>query len=329
MPMQALSFERTGELAALHLTRLPEPELESGGVVVRVVAAGLNPSDVRNVEGAFPYTTLPRVPGRDFAGVVTQGPPELVGTEVWGTGKELGFVRNGSHAEYVALAAKGVSPKPAALTFAQAASSGVPYTTAWEALERAGATAGTRVLVIGAMGAVGKAALSLGSWRGARLAGAVRRPEQAAELEKNGVRALLVERADAFERAVREVYPDGAEVIFDTTGAWLSHAVHALATYGRVAVIMAPKGGNAEVPVLALYRRGGSIVGVNSLLHDSVACAEVLARLRVGFDDGRLAPPGDFTTCPFADALSAYQDVKAGGKKRVFVMEREGTTDHA
>ncbi|MFH7617879.1 alcohol dehydrogenase catalytic domain-containing protein, partial [Pseudomonas syringae group genomosp. 7] len=59
-------------------------------VLVRVKAAGLNHSDLKNVLGRFPYTTLPRVPGRDYAGIVEQGPQELLGKAVWGTGKGPG-----------------------------------------------------------------------------------------------------------------------------------------------------------------------------------------------------------------------------------------------
>jgi len=131
-------------------------------VLVQIKAAGLNPSDVKNVLGRFPYTTLPRIPGRDFAGIVVEGPQALIGQEVWGTGRELGFFADGSHAQFVKLPANGVAKKPTHLSFAQAASLGVPYTTAWDALERSGVTAETRLLVIGA------GRLALRRWRWAR-----------------------------------------------------------------------------------------------------------------------------------------------------------------
>src|SRR6185437_6475234 len=139
---------------------LPVPEPAAGEVLVRVVAAGLNPSDVKNVLGRFPYTVLPRTPGRDFAGVVEKGPAGQVGREVWGTGNELGFLRDGTHAGYLVLPADGVAARPRSLSFAQCAACGVPYTTALDALDRTGVTSGTRVIVIGA-GAVGQAALDI------------------------------------------------------------------------------------------------------------------------------------------------------------------------
>ncbi|EPL16251.1 alcohol dehydrogenase catalytic domain-containing protein, partial [Pseudomonas sp. CF161] len=179
--MKALQFSRTGDLAALQSVEVPTPVPGAGQVLVQIKAAGLNPSDVKNVLGRFPYTTLPRIPGRDFAGVVVDGPQALLGQEVWGTGKELGFFADGCHAEYVVLSAQGVAPKPRHLSFAQAASLGVPYTTAWDALQRSQVGSGTRLLVIGG-GAVATAALALAKVSGAQVLAAVRRPEQAEAL---------------------------------------------------------------------------------------------------------------------------------------------------
>ena len=181
--MKALQFSKTGDLAALQVVDVPTPTPTADQVLVQVKAAGLNPSDVKNVLGRFPYTTLPRIPGRDFAGVVVEGPKELLGQAVWGTGKDLGFNRDGSHAEYLTLPASGVAHQPEALSFVQAASMGVPYTTAWDALQRSGVVAGTRLLVIGANGAVGSAALALAKIRGAQVLAAVRRAEQVEVLQ--------------------------------------------------------------------------------------------------------------------------------------------------
>jgi NADPH:quinone reductase-like Zn-dependent oxidoreductase len=135
---------------------------------------------------------LPRIPGRDFAGVVVEGPQALVGQAVWGTGRDLGFFADGSHAQYLSVSAKGVAPKPALLSFAQAASLGVPYTTAWDALERSGVGQGTRLLVIGANGAVGSAALALAKIRGAQVLAAVRRADQVEVLRAQGIDAIAL-----------------------------------------------------------------------------------------------------------------------------------------
>jgi NADPH:quinone reductase-like Zn-dependent oxidoreductase len=318
--MKALRFDRTGSLDALALKEIPAPRPNPNEVVVEVRAAGLNPSDVKNVLGRFPYTTLPRTPGRDFAGVVIDGPADLIGEEVFGTGKEFGFTHDGSHAERIAVPLDGIAPKPARLSFAQAAACGVPYTTAWDALERSGLSPGDGLVVIGAAGSVGRAALALGRWCGAQVVGVVRKRQQVEALAADGFETLLIEGGADLSSAVRRYYPAGADVIFDTTGAWLGPAVTTLADFGRLAVITAPSNGHADLPLLELYRRGGSIIGVNSLLYDSATCAQMLDRFSVAFAVGLLPPPPEPREWLLSDAVEAYREVEAGGAQKIVLV---------
>ncbi|MGN2405283.1 quinone oxidoreductase family protein [Pseudomonas syringae] len=318
--MNALQFSRTGDLAALQYVELPTPKPAEGEVLIQVKAAGLNPSDVKNVLGRFPYTTLPRIPGRDFAGVVIEGPQALIGQQVWGTGKEPGFFRDGSHAEYITLPAAGVALKPEALSFVQAASLGVPYTTAWDALQRSLVKSGTRLLVIGANGAVGSAAMALGKILGAQVLGAVRRPEQLQALKADGFAGLLLDTPESLGSQVNEVFKGGADVIFDTTGFWLPAAVPALAPFGRIAIIAAPADGHVQLPALALYRKGGSVVGINSLLYDCATCATMLDQLGQFFDQGLLALPGDLVESPLSEGVARYTEVNEGRGDKIILV---------
>lgn len=318
--MKALQFSRTGDLAALEVVELPTPVPAEGEVLVQIKAAGLNPSDVKNVLGRFPYTTVPRVPGRDFAGVVVEGPKELVGQEVWGTGNQIGFSRNGSHAGYITLSAKGVAIKPKSLSFVQAASLGVPYTTAWDALERSQVHGNTRLLVIGANGAVGSAAIALAKVRGAQVLAAVRRPEQVEALQAQGFQAILLGKAEELAAQVNAVFAGGADVIFDTTGFWLPASVQALAPFGRIAIIAAPVDGHVQLPALALYRKGGSVVGINSLLYGVEACARMLEQFGKLFDDGTLPLPTGLIESPIEDGLARYAEVNQGGADKVILL---------
>lgn len=309
--MRAVRFHATGSLDGLRVETVPDPVPAHGQIRVAVRAAGLNPSDVKNVLGRFPYTSTPRIPGRDFAGLVVEGDAALIGRAVWGTGRDLGFDRDGSHAQFLTLPEDGVALMPERLSFAQAASLGVPFTTAWDALARAGVDAATRLLVIGA-GAVGRAAADLARARGAQVHVAVRREQQADALSAAGFEA--------------GAYPDGTplpsgfEVAFETTGYRLPEAIRAIAPFGRVAIISAPPSGSVDTPVLDLYRRGGSIVGINSLLHDSRACARMLTGIGALFNSGALAC-GSVTEVPLEDAVAAYRDVaREGGDKIVFTM---------
>ena len=317
--MKALQFDKTGDLSALRYVEVPTPTAGANEVLVQIKAAGLNPSDVKNVLGRFPYTTLPRIPGRDFAGVVVEGPQPLIGQEVWGTGRELGFFADGSHAQFVKLPANGVALKPTHLSFAQAASLGVPYTTAWDALERSLVTAGTRLLVIGG-GAVGSAALALAKVRGAQVLAAARRVEQVKELQAQGYQTLQLDKPEDLGAQVNAVYAGGADVIFDTTGFWLPASVPALAAFGRIAIIAAPVDGHVQLPALALYRKGGSVVGINSLLYGVQACAAMLDQFGTFFDQGLLPLPEGLVESPLAEGLERYAEVNAGGGDKVILL---------
>lgn len=318
--MKALRFEKTGDLKHLELVEGSIPKPGDDEVLVKVKAAGLNQSDVSNVLGRHPYTTLPRTPGRDFSGVVIQGPPGFLGKEVWGTGKELGFTRDGTHAEYLVLPADGIALKPQSLSFSQAASCGVPYTTAWSALERSGVNKGTRLVIVGAAGAVGSAAASLARQRGADIVGAVRRPEQVSTLGARGVRSILLSGEKSLALGVKEHFAGGAEVILDTTGSWLPESIQALAQSGRVAVIVAPRDGQVNVSVRDLYRRGASIVGINSMLYSTADCGRILAEIGAAFDAGELQAPEGLLERPLEAGLEVYAEVNRGARgKFVFV----------
>lgn len=319
--MKALRFSKTGDLKYLEYADCPMPTPASGEVLIEIRAARLNKNDISNVMGRLPYTTLPRTPGRDFSGVVVEGPKELIGKAVWGTGKEIGFTRDGTHAQYLTLPADGVSIKPESLSFAQAASCGVPYVTAWHALERAGANKGCKLLIVGAAGAVGGAAVMLGRWRGAEILGAERDAALASTLASQGVECIVLSSkpstAGELGQAVREKFPGGADVIFDTSGLWVAESVGALANFGRIAVIVVPGNGEVVMPIRDLYRRGGSIVGVNSLLYSSVDCASLMAKIGKGFDDGRLQGPQGLEEHPLADGPRLYEAIAMGSNAKI------------
>jgi NADPH:quinone reductase len=123
--MRALQFSEFGPPSNLRLAELPDPKPDAVTAVVKVAAASITPSDVKNVQGKMEHTTLPRVPGRDYAGTVVSGPTEWIGAEVWGTGGEIGYMINGSHAELIAVPIASLRRKPRSLSLQQAAAIGV------------------------------------------------------------------------------------------------------------------------------------------------------------------------------------------------------------
>jgi NADPH2:quinone reductase len=131
--MKALYFRDTGSLANLRVENIDVPRIEAHGgeALVQVRAAAINPSDPKSVLGKISETKPPRVPGRDFAGIVVEGPAAWKGKEVFGTGGSLGFERNGSHAEFVSVPVEALVEKPRQLSFEQTAALGLAYLTAW------------------------------------------------------------------------------------------------------------------------------------------------------------------------------------------------------
>ncbi|NWN92206.1 zinc-binding alcohol dehydrogenase family protein [Marinobacter adhaerens] len=318
--MQALQFSEAGSLESLQLNELPKPVPGAGEVLIEVRAAGLNPSDLKNVLGRFPYTRTPRIPGRDFSGVVVEGPDDMLGKAVWGgTGKGFSFTRDGCHAQYVVVPANAVAVMPESLSFAQAATFGVPFITAWDALERSQVQAGTRFLIIGA-GAVARAAHLLAEARGAHVVLGVRRAEVVEELQAQGISAFQLPGAEQLpEQTQAHFAQQSPEVIFDTTGFWLPAAVNTVGTLGRIAVIAAPVDGMISMPILNLYRRGGSVIGVNSLLYSLEDCARMLEQINAAFD-GALPVPENFSEWSLSDAVAAYHKVNEGGAEKIVLI---------
>jgi NADPH:quinone reductase-like Zn-dependent oxidoreductase len=109
-----------------------------GNAVIEIAAAGVNASDVKAVLGAMPHAIWPRTPGRDYSGVVVDGPADLIGKEVWGSGGELGIRRDGTHARHLVIDASYIRAKPSTLSLQEAGAVGVPFITAYEGLREAG-----------------------------------------------------------------------------------------------------------------------------------------------------------------------------------------------
>ncbi|MEY9368070.1 NADPH:quinone reductase-like Zn-dependent oxidoreductase [Bradyrhizobium diazoefficiens] len=147
-------------------------------LLIEVKAAAVNPSDVKAATGLMPYAVFPRTPGRDYAGVVIDGPAGTVGREVFGSSGDLGIRRDGTHATHLVVEADAVVEKPRTVSWEEAAGIGVPFVTAMEGFRRAGVPkAGETVLVLGVNGKVGQAAVQIATWQGARVIGVVRKAE--------------------------------------------------------------------------------------------------------------------------------------------------------
>jgi NADPH:quinone reductase len=281
--MRALRFDRFGPPDQLQVQEMERPHSQRSEVVVQLHAAGVNPSDVKNVAGAMEDTTLPRTPGRDFAGVVSEGPAELVGIEVWGTGGDIGFTRDGSHAEYLLLPREAACPKPASLSFIEAGSIGLTYVTAWLAIiDGARLQTGETLLVVGATGGVGSAAIQIGKWKGAHVIGTVRRESSRSVAQQNGADVVIDLSGGELPRQVRNaVGGNGADVIMDTVGGPMFEAcLVSLAHKGRLVEISSPaKERRVSFDLIDFYHRESRLIGFDSRKFGVVESGSILAQL--------------------------------------------------
>jgi NADPH:quinone reductase-like Zn-dependent oxidoreductase len=321
----------TETMKALHLTKpspdsppklalisVPKPSPKEGNVIVKIHASAIQPSDILNIKGLFPYTTFPRIPGRDFSGVVTEGPAELVGQEVYGTsGNVLSFTEDGAHAEFISVPIGAVAPKPKTLSWAQAATIGVPYTTASLALKKAGVKSGDTVLVLGANGAVGGAAAQLAASLGAKVLRGVRGDKGDVDTSGDPTLSALDELTEK----------KGVDVVIDTVGQppLTAAAAKKLGRGGRLAFITAPRSGDTTlgIEMLDFYRLEKTLIGVNTLLYGVEDFVAEMKNMTPKFDEGSLTGPkeGEWNEVPLSDGVASYEKAGQRGEgKFVLVM---------
>ncbi|MBV8148337.1 MAG: zinc-binding alcohol dehydrogenase family protein [Candidatus Eremiobacteraeota bacterium] len=301
--MKAWLFDRYGEPSVLRLEERPMPVVGPGEVLIEVLASGINPSDVKNLAGLF-KSPLPRVPGRDYAGVIAGGDGKA-GEEVWGSGPAFGVARDGADAQYIVVPSSWISRKPSALSMAEAATIGVPYLAAWWTLvETARIASGETVLVTGVSGAVGGAATQIAHARGARVIGADRSKEN-----PSGADAMIdTTDQDLAQGVMALTSGKGVEVSLDTVGGTLFEAsLKSLARGGRqLAIASSPQ--VVSFNLVDFYHGLKQLIGIDTMALTGEQIAATMDELRVQFENGKLHPP-EIRTWPFERAVEAYEAV--------------------
>jgi NADPH:quinone reductase len=321
--MRALQFKAFGDPAAqLALVDLPDPQPRSGWAIVRVRAASVNPSDVKNIAGQMEGTVLPRVPGRDFSGVVEAGPSDWVGTEVWGTGGDVGFTQDGSHAGLIAVPESALARRPAALDQAQAASVGVAFVVGWMGLaDYAGLQKGEDVAIVGVSGGVGGAVAQLARALGARrVLGIDRRPPARGSPAASRIDAYLPLDGDLAAAVKARTDGHGADVVFDAVGGVMFEtALSCLARKGRLIEIAATGRRRVEFDLLDFVHNESRLFGADSRKLGLVESAAILNKLAPLFDQGLLEAPLVQSVLPLERGIEAYQAVADGAQARIVI----------
>jgi NADPH2:quinone reductase len=321
--MQALQIDHHGPVSALTVRDVPRPALSPHDVLIEIEAAALNPSDVASAEGRFEDAPLPRILGHDFARRVCEGPADLIGQDVWGSGGDLGIRRDGTHAEYLAIPRDGVALRPRALSVEAAAAVGVPFLTAWAALiDRGGLHAGEWVMIAGAAGAVGSAAVQIAAARQAKVIALVRGASDDARVDARHVAAIAHSEHDDVTAVVREATGgQGAHLAINAIGGSLFQPLlDALAPEGRMVCFSAMGGRDVPLDLVAFYRNNFTLHGLNTAVSNVVRGAQMLNQLAPLFASGVLTPPRIAARYPLSQAAEAYQRVASG--KVVLIPDR-------
>jgi NADPH2:quinone reductase len=305
--MRALTIQD----GSLVVEERPDPEPGRGEVLVRVRGAGINGADMLQRAGGYPAPpgSPPDIPGLELAGEVSALGP---GARRFGDGdRVMALVGGGGQAELAVVHERAAMPVPQNLDWPQAGGLAEVFTTAHDAIfTQAGLRPGERLLVHGAAGGVGTAAVQLGRAMGARVTATVRREEHRAEVKKLGGDAISPEG-----------FGDSGpyDVILELVGASnLAENLNSLALGGRIAVIgVGGTGPVAEINLVAVMQKRarihGSTLRARPLEEKAICARRVEKEVLPGFEDGTLTVPVA-NTYPLEDAEAAYERFAAGGK---------------
>ena len=262
---RAVVCEALGAPESLQLQPLARQVLSPGAVRVRIKAAGINFPDLLTIQGLYQHRPqLPFVPGVEAAGIVVETAADVHGLSLGQ--RVIARMRTGGYAEEAVVPASQVVPMPQGFTFAEAATFLVAHGTAYHALvSRGGLVPGQTLLVLGAAGGVGLAAVQVAKALGARvLAAASSQPKLEAAIS-NGAHAAIDYSKEPVEVAVKRLTADrGVEVVLDPVGFEQAPVLRCLAHGGKL-LIAGFAGGS--IPAYAANRillKGCSVIGVRA-----------------------------------------------------------------
>jgi NADPH:quinone reductase-like Zn-dependent oxidoreductase len=326
--MKTLSVNTHAKDAAgikLILAEREKPNLNKNECLIKVISSGVNPSDVLAVMGYFKHAVLPRIPGRDFSGIVIEGPSNLVGKQVWGTGGAAGISFDGVQAEYIKLSVAEISESPSTLDPIIAGAQPLPYITAYYSLvKRAHIVANETILVVGALGQVGSAAMSVCRWKKCNSIALVRGIKEVAKASSQGWNAINSEDNNLSEKILEANNGRPVQVILNSVGnIYWQDFINVLAEFGRIVIISARENvREANINLFNLYRANQDIIGVNTVSLDFNANAKLLNELKIGFEENKLTPLAVEQSMIYTpeQASQAYREVIQGSSgKRVVI----------
>lgn len=313
--MRAAVCRAYGAPDVVEVDEVPAPDLGPGQVRVRVHAAAVNFPDVLVIAGEYQMTApLPFVPGSEFAGEVTEVAEAVEGVAIGD--RVFGSVFVGAFAEEVVVGAANVTRIPAGVDDSAAAAFGVAHRTAYHVLRSvARVQAGEELVVLGAGGGVGLAAVQLGVELGARVTAVASSADKLDVAASYGAAELIDHRAGDLRQALRERHPEGTDVVVDPVGGGLSEpALRSLRWNGRFVTVGYASGGIPRIPLNLVLLKGIHVLGFQFLTFATNAPDEMLrndAELMELLGSGKVTPHIG-ATFGLDDAVAALRHVADG-----------------
>jgi NADPH2:quinone reductase len=319
--MKAIVCKEFGPPESLVVEDVESPVPGPGEAVISVKAASVNFPDVLIIQNKYQFKPpLPFSPGSEVAGIV-----KAIGegvTDVKPGDEVLAMTTYGAFAEEVKTEARRLLPIPAGMTFADAAAFGLTYATSEHALSDRGALkAGERMLVLGAAGGVGLAAIEIGKILGAHVIAAASTDEKLATCRAHGADETINYATSDLREAIKTLTAGvGVDVVYDPVGGpYTEPALRSLAWRGRLLVVGFAAGEIPKIPLNLTLLKGCSIVGVfwgDFTRREPQRFAEAMERLGRWYAEGRLKPhiSATFPLDRAADALTMMANRQVIGK---------------
>jgi NADPH:quinone reductase len=318
--MRAALVSQYGGPEVVEVTDIPPPPVGAGEARVQVHIGAVNFPDVLVIANTYQMSApLPFVTGSEFAGVVAEvgdGVKNVtVGQRVFGSC----FI--GAFADEVVVGASALTPIPDEVDDRVAAAFGVAYKTAYHALRSTAALqAGEELIVLGAGGGVGSAAVQLGAALGATVTAVASSPEKLEAAKACGATRLIDHRAGDLRQALKDALPEGADVVIDPVGGDLAEpALRSLHYGGRFVTVGYAGGSIPRIPLNLVLLKGIHILGFqfrDFAMHHPADMARNDSELLEFLAEGRAAPliGAEFDLADVVAALRHVADGKAVGK---------------
>jgi NADPH2:quinone reductase len=319
--MKAVVCKAWGLPDSLVIEELPDLAAGPGQVVIDVKAAGVNFPDVLIIQGKYQVKPeLPFTPGNELSGVVRAVGEGVSSVRVGD--KVIAFTAQGAFAQQVVAPAQAVMPMPPGMDFDTAAAITLTYGTSHHAVvDRAGLKAGETMLVLGAAGGVGLAAIEIGKALGARVIAAASNDEKLAVCREHGADATINYTTEDLREAIKAATAGkGPDVIYDPVGgAYSEPAFRAIGWRGRYLVVGFANGEIPKLPLNLMLLKGASLVGVfwgEFVKREPQANLAAMRELLGWLADGKIKPriSGRYALADTAAALNDMAARKVTGK---------------